>query len=42
MNTLAVEICIDEQAEEDDKVRMVTVKDYIVSAAWCHGIEPTD
>jgi len=36
---LYTEITIDE--EEDDATKM-TVYDYLMSAEWCHGMEPTD
>jgi len=38
---LQTEIIIDEEAAEEDQVKM-TVNDYILSAEWCHGFEPTN
>ena len=39
--TLTTEITIDEEADESDQIKM-TVKNYLLSAEWCHGLEPTD
>jgi len=36
---LYMEITID---KEEDKATKMTVYDYLMSADWCQGIEPTD
>jgi len=39
--TLQTEIIIDDDLPEAEKVP-IKVQDYLLSAEWCHGIEPTD
>jgi len=35
-----METIIDEEVEEEDQVKM-TVQDYILSADWCHSLQPS-
>jgi len=39
--TLQTKIIIDNDLPEAKKVP-IKVQDYLLSAEWCHGIEPTD
>ncbi len=38
---LTTKIIIDKEADKPDQTKM-TVKEYLLSANWCHGLEPTD